>query len=680
MAAMQNILIVDDNLNNLVGLENVLTALPVMVVKATSGKEALSLTLNHDFSLAILDVHMPFMDGYALAKTIREDQRTKNIPIIFLSAIYSEPQQQLDGYRLGAVDFMTTPFDPEILLSKVRVVLGIRQRAQDAIENSVLLGSMLRAQESSNKELILEVARRKEAEKLLKESEFRYRRIIETATEGIFIANEEYIITYVNLRLATMLGYEQGEMIGRNLADFITAEQLLDHEQRVFKRKLGHEQVYERSFCKKDGGELWTIISPRIVVDEQGQFAGAFAMLTDITERKEMEAHLEHSHILISNILDSLPTAVIGIDDKGRITHFNRKAEELYDKQSKDVSGVNILDALPSLPVSQEELDDIRAGHKPIHLNKTVLHSMLGVRLADVRLYPLEVSGLDHLVVIIEDVTERVRLEGMMVQTEKMLSLGGLAAGMAHEINNPLGGIMQSVQVMERRLHSDTPVNRKAATQAGFELPALWTYLETRQVFTLLEGVQDSAKRAAVTVSSMLEFSRKSEGAVAPVAVDALLDKAAALCLSDYDMKKKYDFRRISIERDYDASLPSVPCVANQIEQVLLNLLSNAAQAMYGRSDESEPPKIILRTRLDGNMVRIEVEDNGPGMDEATRKRIFEPFFTTKPLGIGTGLGLSVSYYIVTSTHEGSIEVESSQGKGTKFIIKLPLHQNPLGS
>ncbi|MCX5880754.1 MAG: ATP-binding protein, partial [Deltaproteobacteria bacterium] len=133
------------------------------------------------------------------------------------------------------------------------------------------------------------------------------------------------------------------------------------------------------------------------------------------------------------------------------------------------------------------------------------------------------------------------------------------------------------------------------------------------------------------------------------------------------------DFRSIDIVREYTHDLPLVFCTPSEIEQVILNLLRNAAQAMTGLEPAKKPPRITLRLFREGNTACIEVIDNGPGMDERTRKRVFEPFFTTKDVGIGTGLGLSVSYFIVTSNHGGTLSVVSSPEDGTRFIIQLPI-------
>jgi signal transduction histidine kinase len=153
----------------------------------------------------------------------------------------------------------------------------------------------------------------------------------------------------------------------------------------------------------------------------------------------------------------------------------------------------------------------------------------------------------------------------------------------------------------------------------------------------------------------------------------ALIDQAVEIASNDFDLTVGFDFKGQAIIRQFDPALGPVPGTANELEQVLLNLLKNAAQAIHQRDNDSEPGRIILRTRLNPPWAEIQVEDNGVGMPENVRKRIFEPFFTTKEVGQGTGLGLSVSYFIITNNHKGQMEVQSSQGQGTCFTLRLPL-------
>jgi two-component system, NtrC family, sensor kinase len=266
-------------------------------------------------------------------------------------------------------------------------------------------------------------------------------------------------------------------------------------------------------------------------------------------------------------------------------------------------------------------------------------------------------------------------MEDVMVQTEKMMSVGGLAAGMAHEINNPLGAMVQNAQNILRRISPDLKENRAVALQCGVPLAAVQDYLEKRKIIAFLEGIRESGQKASEIVDNMLNFSRKSESRKRPVQLADLLDKTVALAAHDYDLKKKYDFRRIKIERKFAEGLSMVPCVETEIEQVMLNLLRNAAQAMTGNEPGAGDHHIILRLYADNGMAAIEVEDNGPGMPPQVLKRIFEPFYTSKDIGMGTGLGLSVSYFIITNNHNGSMQVHSEQGRGACFVIRLPFSE-----
>ena len=205
--------------------------------------------------------------------------------------------------------------------------------------------------------------------------------------------------------------------------------------------------------------------------------------------------------------------------------------------------------------------------------------------------------------------------------------------------------------------------------------------MEARGIPRMLTTINESGQRIAAIVENMLSFARKSDAAVSSHDPAELLDKILELAATDYDLKKHYDFKTIEIVKEFEDNLPLLPCEGAKIQQVLLNILKNGSQAMQETmSIDSEikyNPKFILRMSQEReiNMLRIEIEDNGPGMDEATRKRVFEPFFTTKPVGVGTGLGLSVSYFIITENHGGKMSVESAIGSGSNFIIRLPLHR-----
>lgn len=269
----------------------------------------------------------------------------------------------------------------------------------------------------------------------------------------------------------------------------------------------------------------------------------------------------------------------------------------------------------------------------------------------------------------------------MMIQSEKMLSVGGLAAGMAHEINNPLAGMMQTATVMASRLaNTSVPANIAEAKNTGIDLTALHNYMENRGILRMLSAIQDSSLRIADIIDNMLNFSRKSDVVSLPWDIAELLDKSLALASTDYDLKKQYDFKSINIIKDYQDDMPVLLCEASKIQQVFLNLFRNGAQAM--QETNTETPTFILRTRYSNkdDTISIEIEDNGPGMDQNTKKRLFEPFFTTKAEGVGTGLGLSVSYFIITENHGGELSVISELGKGSRFIIRLPTQQRSVST
>ncbi|HEU6437675.1 MAG TPA: ATP-binding protein [Nitratidesulfovibrio sp.] len=295
---------------------------------------------------------------------------------------------------------------------------------------------------------------------------------------------------------------------------------------------------------------------------------------------------------------------------------------------------------------------------------REVVHSLSG--------QAMDIGGRHLFMLVLRDVTEMKKMQEVMIQTEKMISVGGIAAGIAHEINNPLGAIMQASQNMQQRMNTVLPANIAAAQEAGLDLDALQQYLRARKVDRFIEDIRAAAIRASGIIRHMLDFSRSSAARSTACDLRGLVDRAVNLAASDYDLKKSYDFRRIRIDIRMADNLPPVPCVETEVEQVLLNLLRNAAQALSGMEPPRDEPRIVLRAFPQDGWLRLEVEDNGPGMPPEVQRRIFEPFYTTKPPGVGTGLGLSVSYFIITKGHEGRMDVESRLGEGSVFRVDLP--------
>ncbi len=296
----------------------------------------------------------------------------------------------------------------------------------------------------------------------------------------------------------------------------------------------------------------------------------------------------------------------------------------------------------------------------------------------EVSLKFVKIGGNEVILAVSRNIEEKKRAQELLIQSEKMMSVGGLAAGMAHEINNPLAGMMHTASVMKDRLGDlDIPGNIIAAEKSNISLAGLKSYMERRDIFKMLDRINNSGVRAAEIVKNMLSFVQKGKGTHSTHCMTELIDECVELASIDYDLKKKYDFKQIEIIREFPSESIYVPCDAGKIQQVLMNILRNGAEAMLEKSNklgDNYQQRFILRlfARPEINMMQIEIEDNGPGMSEDVRKRVFEPFFTTKTTGKGTGLGLSVSYFIIADNHHGEMEVDSSFNEGTRFVIRLP--------
>jgi PAS domain S-box-containing protein len=393
----------------------------------------------------------------------------------------------------------------------------------------------------------------------------------------------------------------------------------------------------------------------------------------EVQVRSKIEKKLTGFQNYLNSIIDSMPSALIALDEQLYVTQWNQEASALSGTPLDEALNQPIFLAFAPMKSFLPQLKQTVEKHSVTKIERVTWIKDEERRHYALTFYPLTGGAGRGVVIRIDDITQRLSLEEMMVQSEKMLSVGGLAAGMAHEINNPLGAILHNVQNIRRRLSADLPKNIEQAEAEGIELETINRYLDSREVPKLLDGIAQAGARAAKIVSHMLSFSRLSNRQMAPCDLPALIDQAVDIASNDFDLTIGFDFKGQAIIRQFDPELGPVPGTANELEQVLLNLLKNAAQAIHQREDGAEAGRIILRTRLNPPWAEIQVEDNGVGMSESVRKRTFEPFFTTKEIGQGTGLGLSVSYFIITNNHKGQMEVQSSVGQGTCFTLRLPL-------
>ncbi len=446
-------------------------------------------------------------------------------------------------------------------------------------------------------------------------------------------------------------------------------EKFLQAFQRVIDQKVDCDVEYRIVFPDGTVKHAYGLGHP--VLNANGEFVEVVGTTIDITERKRAEAEITSLKNYLSNIIDSMPSILIGMDNARTVTQWNRQAEAFTGIPAGEAIGKPVVHLLPDFAPWIMTVGNGMFEHRPLSMEKLLIAKKGERRFYDLMLYPLLTDPVGGAVLRIEDVTERARIQELMVQTEKMMSIGGLAAGMAHEINNPLGIITQAAQNIERRISPDLDANRKVSEELGLNLEGIRVYFDKRQISDALASIRTASSRAAKIVGSMLQFSRRADTTMESSSLAQIVDEALELAASDYDLKKNYDFRSIEIIKDYEDT-PQVPIVSVEIEQVILNLLKNAAQAMTTNPPDRKP-RITLRLHRMDRYAVLEVVDNGPGMAEDVRRRVFEPFFTTKDPGVGTGLGLSVSYMIVTQNHKGLMEVQSTPGRGAVFRVSLPI-------
>ncbi|MGB4343448.1 MAG: ATP-binding protein [Moraxellaceae bacterium] len=384
-------------------------------------------------------------------------------------------------------------------------------------------------------------------------------------------------------------------------------------------------------------------------------------------------ALLNETKEYLNSIINSMPSVMIGVTPSGHVTHWNSAAELATGIREKKALGFRLQEIYPNLPVQSEMIEESISLSEP-RMRENVKVDHLGMnRYVDITVYPLHSLELTGAVIRVDDVTMRQKLDSMMLQNEKLKSLGELAAGMAHEINNPLAAILQSLQNVERRLSPDQAGNQAAAAALGLDLKKLDSYLEAREIKRFLDGMDSAGRRAAEIVRNMLEFSRSSSRQLEPTQLNDVAHASVNFMRNAIEFSMPSLSESLVIEEDYDNSLPALPASGIELQQVLVNLLKNAAQAI--QEARRDAPLIRISTRYIPPLAEIRVEDNGTGMSLATSKQIFDPFFTTKVVGQGTGLGLSISHFIITQRHHGRIEARSTPDKGTTFVITLPIAQ-----
>jgi PAS domain S-box-containing protein len=521
----------------------------------------------------------------------------------------------------------------------------------------------------------IDITERKKAEEALIESEKKFKNLFDTMPNGFYRSTPAGYFVDANPSYLRMLGYDSLDELRQV---YIPSDVFVHESERddiIPDNAEFVDAIENYRLRRKDGQIIWVEDNARYIKDEHGNVIFHEGICRDITDRKRAEESLRQSEEKFSRLFRLSPDVIILMRlDDGRIIDVNDAFSRLTGFGNREAVGRTVLDL--GLYDSLAMRDIVRQRMQTVGQIENIDFSL---RRKDGAAIPcvlssqmLSIDGEPCVMAVLRDVTEFKRMQEMMIQSEKMISVGGIAAGVAHEINNPLGIIMVSSQNLAQRTRPDFPKNIEVAGGLGLDMNLLDQYMRTRRLHEFIGNIQEAAVRAADIIRHMLDFSRRSESKRKVCDLRAIIERAVHLAGSDYDLKKNYDFRKIQIVWECEDNLPKVNCTETEIEQVFLNLLRNAAQAMASAQSEVVDPRVVVRMKRREDRVVVEVDDNGPGMPPEVQRRAFEPFFTTKPPGVGTGLGLSVSYFIITRSHDGLMSVESDPGVGTKFIIELP--------
>jgi len=509
------------------------------------------------------------------------------------------------------------------------------------------------------------------AEEALRESEEKYRRIVETANEGICTTDADNLVTYVNQKMADMLGYLPEVITGKPLVHLLFPEDLADHQGKWSHRVQGLSETYERRFRRSDGGECWTIASVTVIRTADGRFMGAFGMLTDITERKQAEAMLASVNRQNELLLNSVGDGILGLDLEGRTTFANPKAvrlvgydlEEMIGRPQHDLIHHSRTDGSPYL---REECP-IYAAFKDgqvHHVDTEVFWRKDGTS------FPVaytstpirdENSKLQGAVVVFSDITERklaeaekIQMEQRLQKLEKAESLGRMAGSIAHHFNNKLGAVIGNLELALYYLPEESDIRVR-----------------------IVESMKASLQAAEVS-RMMLAYLGQTTGRKEPI--DLVETIRETLPLLDASTSQ-----HVHLKTDFPPRRPIILGDGVHIKQILANLVSNAAEAIdQNEGDITVAIQVSAKAESQGlrffplewepkeeQYVCLSVSDTGCGMDVATQEKVFDPFFSTK--FIGRGLGLPVLLGLVRA-HDGAITVMSSPGRGAVFRVFFPLH------
>jgi len=632
-----NILIVDDSKEMLTYMEIVLKAAKANIIAANSGAKALNLIKNKELALAIVDVQMPEMNGYTLALKINENRIGAIVPIIFLTAVYQDQVEILKGYESGAVDYIFKPVNRGILLSKINVFLELYNQRMNQPKDKGLLKKFEDNLSRSNAELA--------------DSQVKFRSFIEHAPDGVFIMNKEGQYLEMNEAVNNITGYLKEDLLKMNLHNLITDADQEKWNSFLLKLLNTGTANSELTFSHKNGKIKWCTLDGVKLGEDQ-----FLCFSKDITRLKVAANALMKSEEKYRTLLNASPEGIVIVDTRGIVTDVSEIGIELYGTDSyKDLIGKHIMRFLPC---------DLKSKCREIY-TKTLeegLVQSVELKLQNKNKVPFisEISttliqgkGGESIafMIVIHDITHRKKLERQMIHNDRMTTLGEMATGIAHEINQPLNTLSILFD------------NMLLAASKEDALPK--SYLDKK-----IQKIYENIFRIKNIIDHVRVFSRSQEDSIfTSFKVSESIKNAISM------ISEQFRHKLIELETDIQDPLPEAYGNTYQFEQVILNLLINSKDAieeLEGTAGQSFEKMIQIHAYKYGKQIIIEVKDNGIGIKSEDLEKIMLPFYTTKEAGKGTGLGLSITFGIIKDMN-GEISFQSEPNKGTTVTIKLPL-------
>jgi len=610
-----------------------------------------------DVDVVLVDLGLP--DSQGIYTLLRVHERAPSLPIVVLTGL-SDEELALRAVQLGAQDYLIKGRVDSNLLShsiyysveRKRMEQELREKKEQLeAQNDELraVNEKLQATEAelrvsndelqaANEELRCEITERKQVEAQLQQSEEKYSTLVEQGDDGIIIV-QDGILQFANSKMVELTGFSLDKALGRSFVDFVSSgkrELVVDR----YKRGMSGEDIpskYEIEILSKDGGKIPVEVSASSI-EYEGRPAD-MAIIRDITERKRAEESIKRAIEEWRTTFDAI-TDLVSIHDKDfRLVRVNKAFADVLKMKPKELIGKPCYEIVHGTdePVPSCPHKKTLATKEPA--TKEFFEPHLGIYL-EVATSPMfngegEVVASVH---VDRDVTERKQMEQQLIITDRLASVGELASGIAHELNNPLTSVIGFSQLL---LDKGVPDDIRDDVRI----------------------ISSEAQRAAGVVKNLLTFARKHGPAKQLVNISDIIEKV--LELRAYEQK----VNNIRVKRRFAADLPEVMADYFQLQQVFLNIIINAEHFMIEAHSRGT---LTITTEKVGNVVRASFADDGPGIPEENLGHLFDPFFTTKEVGKGTGLGLSICHGIVTE-HGGRIYAESRLGGGATFSVELPI-------